>query len=284
MAKPSNKGCRGPSSATRFLPDLEEEPLCSRLPQLPRGKTPRCSFPKERLASPGGGEAIPARSHPPSPRSPWISSHHGPQSSTTSWLGFFFSRNRCTKLALGRCQDVSAQGWSRSSRTLLRKMSSPEPISQRLLQTQPPPPLLPVSHSHTHLAAARFSMSLFSCLKKPANRARAPGTQGEGVPVHAPRRGNAVGQLELCHGTTAKLSRAGSSRYGHIGNLGSLSASQLLRGCVCIQNLGVNRRPVPEVPQTFSLVRLVLTAKNLHKPTWERQERKKHPVRSCLSR
>lgn len=41
MAKPQGKGCRDPSSATRFLPDLEEELLCSlSFLSFPAGKTP----------------------------------------------------------------------------------------------------------------------------------------------------------------------------------------------------------------------------------------------------
>lgn len=66
-------------------------------------------------------------------------------------------------------------------------MSSPEPISQRLLQTNPPASLLPVFNSHTHLAAARFSASLFSCLKKTAYRARATDARGEAISVRTPR-------------------------------------------------------------------------------------------------
>lgn len=46
VAKPYNEDCRDPSSATRFLPDLEEEPLCSQLPQLPRRKNTTALLPQ----------------------------------------------------------------------------------------------------------------------------------------------------------------------------------------------------------------------------------------------
>lgn len=45
-AKPYDEGSRDPSSATRFLLDLEEEPLCSQLPQLPSRKNTTGLLPK----------------------------------------------------------------------------------------------------------------------------------------------------------------------------------------------------------------------------------------------
>ena len=46
MAKSYDEGCRDPSSATRFLPDLEEEPLRSQLPQLPSRKNTTALLPE----------------------------------------------------------------------------------------------------------------------------------------------------------------------------------------------------------------------------------------------
>lgn len=79
-------------------------------------------------------------------------------------------------------------------------------------------PFLPVSNSHTHLAAARFSDSLFflpekaSALSKnhrrPGRRHPRPHAKGIARRYSIGEQGNAIGQLELCHGTTAKLSKA----------------------------------------------------------------------------
>lgn len=46
MPKPYDEDCRDPSFATRFLPDLEEEPLCSELPRLPSRKNSGALLPE----------------------------------------------------------------------------------------------------------------------------------------------------------------------------------------------------------------------------------------------
>lgn len=148
----------------------------------PAGKTAELCFPKVSLGSPGGGGG----SAYSCTRSPWISFHRGPNISAIS-CGFFFfppfflSRNRCTKLRLGRCQD--AQGWSCSSKTQLGKMSSPEPISPRLLQAQPPQTSSACLSLSDPSGSSTLPASLFSCLKKPKYRARRGREWGEAIPV-----------------------------------------------------------------------------------------------------
>lgn len=150
-------------------------------------------------------------------------------------------------------------------------MSSPEPISQRLLQAQPPQPSPAWLSLPDPSGSSTLPASACSCLKKPelkAKRGREPGrsrpgphSKGAAWRSSISQQSQRCEQLELCHGTTAELSRAGSSRYGDTGNLGSLSTPQLLHGCVCTPKLGINRRASAWLFfQTCSLIRRVFPA------------------------
>ena len=215
MAKPYGEGCRDPSSATRLLPDREEEPSCSPLAQLPSRKSSTALLPDSQAGltgRPGSRHSPWLRAQPPDTLPPWPPDLHY----FSVWVCFFFflSRNRCAKLSfLGHCQDVRAHRAGAALPELRSGRGAPPSPSLNACFRPPSPPRLSLT-----------PIPIWQQRASPPASGREP--QGPGEPAspsarHAGRgsiaeRGDAAGRPELCRGTTAKLSRAGSPCCGRV--------------------------------------------------------------------
>lgn len=153
-------------------------------------------------------------------------------------------------------------------------MNSPEPPSQ-WLQQRHPQSLSGTTDRQQHTSR----LLLFSSLPWKASGhpgegihpSISPNTGCKGTPGTEPR--SAVGQLELCHATNAKLSKAAPAKdifetWVHYPLRGYFEAVLVSKLCESTQG------PVPGDSQTFRCVTAVFSAEKASKPTRKKQQRK----------